>query len=350
MRVLYLYAGVMGYTMATVKALAAQNVDIHIVHWDHNKNSPYQVANHPDVHLYRRATLDTHEMYDLAKAINPVVVVLSGWMDAGYVMVAKRLRKEGHIVVIAFDTQWFGGPRQHVIGWIRRLYCGASYFDYAWVSGLYQYEFAQRLGFDRTRILFDLYSADTRLFEQANQEYLHGKESDYPHRLLFVGRFAPVKGLEELGMAWKLVGEKRRDWELHLIGKGPLKEQLQNIPGVIVKDFMQPEDLMRQVGQTGCFVLPSRVEPWGVVVHEFAAAGLPLILSDSVGAARTFLISGCNGYSFKAGDVKQLANKIEVIINKRDQDLFDMGRVSRQLSWRISPETSAANLLSVIRS
>ncbi len=92
--------------------------------------------------------------------------------------------------------------------------------------------------------------------------------------------------------AWQQLGAKEGDWELHLIGNGSLKAQLEATAGVVLKDFMQPEQLILEVANTGCFLLPSRGEPRGVVAHEFAAAGLPLILSDSVGAAGTFLISG----------------------------------------------------------
>ena len=38
------------------------------------------------------------------------------------------------------------------------------------------------------------------------------------------------------------------------------------------------------MAECGAFVLPSRKEPWGVVVQEAAAARMPVICSDSVGA------------------------------------------------------------------
>ena len=53
------------------------------------------------------------------------------------------------------------------------------------------------------------------------------------------------------------------------------------------EDFIQPENL-EKVKNAGCFVLPSLKDNWGVVVHEFAAAGLPLIISDGVGAKLLF--------------------------------------------------------------
>ena len=54
---------------------------------------------------------------------------------------------------------------------------------------------------------------------------------------------------------------------------------------------MQPEDLLAFMSTGKAFVLPSTFEPWGVAVHEFAAAGYPLILSDAVGAlARPWML------------------------------------------------------------
>ena len=76
--------------------------------------------------------------------------------------------------------------------------------------------------------------------------------------------------------AWKLIESNRDGWELHFIGNGSLKSKLTQEDGIIVSDFMQPNELVKEIPKTGCFILPSRHEPWGVVIHEFASAGIPL--------------------------------------------------------------------------
>jgi glycosyltransferase involved in cell wall biosynthesis len=55
------------------------------------------------------------------------------------------------------------------------------------------------------------------------------------------------------------------------------------------------------------FCLLSLREPWGVVVNEAAACGLPLVLSDRVGAAADLLRDGENGRLVPAGDVSATA-------------------------------------------
>jgi len=41
------------------------------------------------------------------------------------------------------------------------------------------------------------------------------------------------------------------------------------------KGFVQPSDLPNIFAQAGVFILPSRYEPWGVVIGEALASGLP---------------------------------------------------------------------------
>lgn len=348
MKILYLYTEVMGYTMATITALVERGAEVHVVHWDHKKLTPYQAPKLPNVYMYERSAMSVEDITRLTQELAPAITVVSGWQDKGYMAVARWLRSQGCIVVTGFDDQWHGTLRQYVAAALGFFGYFSRHYSHAWVSGVYQYEYARRLGFDKGRIIYDLYSADQSLFPKAFQSSFETKQRNYPHRFLFVGRFEAIKGLDTLFSAWQSLDQKRRDWELHLIGNGSLKTTLQGTPGVIVKDFMQPDKLVNEIADAGCFILPSRGEPWGVVVHEFAAAGMPLVLSDVVGAASTFLVSGLNGYSFKANDAAALAERMQKMIDYSDDELLAMSVASHRLSERITPHTSAANLLSIV--
>tara|TARA_B110000879_G_scaffold197603_1_gene268503 strand:+ start:256 stop:1308 length:1053 start_codon:yes stop_codon:yes gene_type:complete len=347
MKVLYLYAEIMGYTMATIRNLIERGHEVHIVHWDHKKLTPYQVTSWPNVYMYNRSTMSVRDIQGLVNKLSPEITVISGWEDKGYMKIARQLRLRGDIVVSGFDDQWLGKMRQNLAAILGQLGYFKRYYSHAWVSGVYQFEYARRLGFDKKHIIYDLYSADLSLFKKAYQDCLQDKQQNYPHRFLFVGRLEPVKGLDTLLKAWQSLGDSKLDWELHLVGNGSLKTELNATQGVFVKNFMQPECLMDEVAQAGCFVLPSRGEPWGVVVHEFAAAGMPLIVSDVVGAASTFLIPGMNGFSFEVNNSAALADKMLHIIKAKDEDLLQMSINSHKLSHKITAESSAANLLSV---
>jgi glycosyltransferase involved in cell wall biosynthesis len=348
MNVLYLYAEVMGYTMATIKALVGAGATVHLVHWDHRKLTPFRLSGYPDVHVHPRS-IQTHAgLRSLAQEVAPDITVVSGWQDQAYLSVARSLRKQRRRVVCTLDGQWHGRPRQYVAAVLGRCRYFSRYFSHAWVAGVYQYEYARKLGFTRHEIVFDLYSADTSLFETAYECDVEKKAARYPHRFVFVGRFEHIKGLDTLLRAWHQLGPARGDWELHVIGNGSLRDQLAATEGIVVKDFMQPDKLVQEVAAAGCLVLPSRGEPWGVVVHEFAAAGVPLIVSDVVGAASAFLVPGMNGYRFIANSAAELARAMEKIVAQPDAALAEMGRASHVLGHRITPDTSVSNLLSLL--
>ena len=67
--------------------------------------------------------------------------------------------------------------------------------------------------------------------------------------------------------------------EINCSGGGtfPVDTKILNIEN---KGFIQPKYLNDLLLNSSALILPSRYEPWGVIVHEAAAAGLPIIISD----------------------------------------------------------------------
>jgi glycosyltransferase involved in cell wall biosynthesis len=65
---------------------------------------------------------------------------------------------------------------------------------------------------------------------------------------------------------------------------------------VTIKDFLQPEELVSEYADADVFTLASRSDTYGVVVHEAAASGLPLVISRHAGASSTLVRHGENGF------------------------------------------------------
>jgi len=349
MKIIYLYPEVMGYTVATIKALADLGCEVHVVHWDEKKLTPYNMPDFSLFHKYPRAHQSFDSLKELINKISPKITVVPAWQDSTYLRISRWLRSHDKIVVSGLDQQWQASPKQKLASVLGKFRFFKRYFSHIWVCGVYQYEFARKIGYDKNEIIYDLYSADVSLFSNIFQRRLLIDSNDYPHRFLYVGRYEPVKGLNDLILAWQNLSTNRRNWQLHLVGSGSLRDSLYHTEGIVVKDFMQPEELAVEVQNAGCFVMPSIKEPWGVVAHEMAASGLPMVVSDAVGSSNAFLISGYNGYTYESTNLYQLEYCLNRIINHTNDDLIKMGYASHNLSKKISPLTSARNLLSVIQ-
>lgn len=92
------------------------------------------------------------------------------------------------------------------------------------------------------------------------------------------------------------------------------------------------------------FVLPSTFEPWGVVLQEAAAAGLPLIASHACGAAVHLLRAGYNGYLCEPGDAEGLAGALLQMHQASEEDRRLMGSASMSLATQFTPDLWAATL------
>tara|TARA_A200000113_G_scaffold225927_1_gene248786 strand:+ start:3536 stop:4591 length:1056 start_codon:yes stop_codon:yes gene_type:complete len=346
-KIVYLYCEVMGYTMATINKLVSENSEIHLVHWDHGKLTPYRFEENNSVTCYPRSLMNYSSIMELINRVEPELIVVSGWQDRVYLRVCKSLIDLEYKVICCFDDQWEGKSKQIIASFFAKIGLVRHFYTHAWVTGNRQYEYARHFGFPKNRIIFDLYSADLTLFDKIFQNSKKEKKAKYPHNFLFVGRIEKIKGLELLREVWQGLSQERRGWTCTIVGNGSLKNDFLNTPGFKVIDFQQPEKLSKIIQNSGCFILPSFFEPWGVVVHEQAASGLPLLLSDAVGASDTFLIDSMNGYSFQNRNAMSLRSKMIRIIDTSDQELYKMSEVSNHLSKRITPETSANNLLSL---
>jgi glycosyltransferase involved in cell wall biosynthesis len=341
-RILYLYTEVMGYTLATIRELVdGDRAEVHVVHWDQRKLTPFQAQPFDGLHLYARSSLAGQELSHLVRDLAPDLAVVSGWQDRGYLPVARLLRGQGVPVVVGFDDQWHGTLRQRAAAAGRVAL--QAFFSHAWVTGPQQYDYARRMGFAPPQIIQDLYSADVRIFQPPDAS---DRRAGNP-QLVFVGRLERVKGIDVLLEAWEMLREELPDWDLLLIGNGTFEASAAKASHVRVRAFLSPEDVAQELRAADAFVLPSRHEPWGVALHEAVASGLPVLCSRAVGAAATFVISGFNGVVFEPDSAVDLARAIRVLVRLGKDGRKTMGERSVELSRRISPATSAANLLSL---
>ena len=142
---------------------------------------------------------------------------------------------------------------------------------------------------------------------------------------LYVGRVVTVKNIGLLLNAFAETFGSSNDVSLRIVGAGDLldtyKEQFGDFDNIIFVGPKHGEDLREEYGSASAFVLPSIFEPWGLVVNEAMAAGLPVIVSDKVGAREDLVKGRETGLIFRHNDKQALADCMKSLVD--DSKLYE---------------------------
>jgi glycosyltransferase involved in cell wall biosynthesis len=345
-KILFLYTEIAGYLLSSVNALIENYaVEVHIVRWPVQQEAPFEFADNSKIKLYQRQAYDNSGLLELAGQLDPDIIICSGWVDKGYLNVVSKFK--GKIpTVLTLDNHWLGSAKQQVAR-VLSPFVLKSKFSHAWVPGTPQVAYAKKLGFKKISTGF--YSADVTVFESYYNANREAKKAAFPHRFIYIGRYLDFKGIFDMWEAFlRLQGEQENDWEFWCLGTGDDYAKRVEHPKIKHFGFVQPSEIGQYIEQTGVFVLPSHKEPWAVTVHEFAAAGFPLICSDKVGAVDRFMDEGKNGYVHRAGNQEELFQAMKNMVNKTDEELLEMGAKSVALAHSITPKSWADTLMKML--
>ena len=282
----------------------------------------------------------------MLEEFRPQVALVTGWITEVFNRAARWMRANEAEVVALVDNPWRGTLRQRLGCLVARSIFPRRYTA-MWVPGQRSLPLARRLGYTGNRLLQGLYSADTDVFGPVGARRFNSGSNRWPRSFLFVGRMVETKGVADLLEAYRAYRAMVPDgWELWLAGIGPLAERAHGLDGVRLLGFLDPTELAKTMSEAGCLILPSYYEPWGVVVHEATAAGLPVLCSRECGSSDYLVGEDRNGYLFSAGDVATLAHLMLRI--SAHCDLAGFSRHSLGLSKQFSPQRWAYTLMKFV--
>jgi glycosyltransferase involved in cell wall biosynthesis len=292
--------------------------------------------------------------------LRPDVAVISGWSTfAAQAAIAWcRARGVPYVLVVESHDE---GPRP---GWRRkvkgavvpRVVAGASS---VLVTGSLARDSMVRRGAAPDRVHVFANTVDVDGFAR-EAERLAGRRAalraalgagDGDVVVLSVARLAPEKGLDVLVRAVAASGDQRL--LLVVAGDGPERARLESLAHelgahLVLTGDVKWERIVELYVAADVFALLSVREPWGVVVNEAAACGLPLVLSDRVGAAHDLLRNGENGALVGAGDVAGAARALGELA--ADPELRRVqGERSRELAAGWGYEPSVEGFLAAVR-
>lgn len=339
-KIVFLYSELADYFVNAAKKLS-QEAEVYVIRWPVNKEAPFQF-NFDGLHVVQK---DEINLSEFLSRIQPDAIVVSGWMDQEYVSAVKKFKKSIPIV-LALDNHWTGNWKQRIWKMLAPFKLHNIY-THAWVPGEKQLKYAQKLGFKN--ILKSFYVANTKVFDD-NYKMNQSLRNYDQKTILYVGRYVEHKGIFELWDAFAELSGDFPDWKLKCIGTGEEWDQRKKHDKIEHLGFMQPEELAKVVAEASFVVIPSKFEPWGVVVQEMAISGMPLIVTDCVGAAQTF-VGKENGEIIATNDLNiQLQKVLQEIMQLDPNELREMGEKSHQKGMSLTPEYWVNEILSTLKS
>jgi len=368
-RVLILSEIISPYRIPVFNALACdERLDLHVVflsetdkglrQWRVYKDEirfPYEVLPSARFRGRKGSLLLNWKLHSSLERFAPEVIVCGGY---NYVAAWEALWwAKNHNVEMVL---WSESNRHDARSGRRFVESMKTYFlsrcDRFVVPGKSAREYLEMLGAEERQITIAPNAIDNEWF-QAQAQPIRGQslkcrtEFGLPARfMLFSGRLVREKGVFDLLDAYATLPEDvRLQVGVVFAGDGASKRELERRarkirPGMVCfSGFLQREELAGFYALAEALILPTHSDPWGLVVNEAMACGLPAIVSEVAGCALDLVTDGWNGYVVAAHDVEALRTGIHRLAT--DSELRqNMGVNSLKRIQNFSPEMCAKGL------
>jgi len=174
-------------------------------------------------------------------------------------------------------------------------------------------------------------------------------------RYLYVGRISAEKGLNTLLHALARVRAHKPTATLCLVGAGQERDNLERLTehldlreSVCFAGGKSGAELFAEYSRATCLVLPSRSEPWGLVVNEALAYGCPVVVSAHCGCVPELVIEGKTGFVHRVDDIADLAAKMLDALH-HFSDIGQSAQASIEHMKAFSPDMAAKQIMRGIR-
>jgi glycosyltransferase involved in cell wall biosynthesis len=282
---------------------------------------------------------------DALQSLQPCAVCINGYAVPEAVAALAWCRANDRRAILMSET--FEPSTNPVKTWVKRW--RVRQFDAALVGGRLHARYLASLGFPARKVRIGYDVVDNGHFSRAAAPVAGVPQA----RFLFANtRFLRRKGIDALLRAYARYRDiQARDsragerWHLVVSGSGEMERPWKRLAARLrVADtvhwlgFVQYEQLPAIYRAAGVFVHPARQEPWGLVVNEAAAAGLPLVVGRRVGAACELVRHGVNGFLIDPDDTESVAEVLVRVTRMPDAERRSMGDASSRIARRFAPE------------
>ncbi len=228
------------------------------------------------------------------------------------------------------------------------------------VAGRSSMEYAKSFNVASDRIVVAPDAVDNDFFMRAAEAARSSAESvrerlNLPKRyFLYCGRLVREKGVFDLLEAYAALPPSIRcEVGLVFAGDGQARAKLESIARqqtlgeIRFTGFQRREQLAELYALADALMFPTHSDPWGLVVNEAMACGLPVIATNVAGCVADLVEDGWNGRVVDKRNPRQLASAMAEIASHPDITL--LGGRSAERIGRNSPERCAAGFVEAIQ-
>lgn len=317
----------------------------------------YEVLPGRDLYI-RSLDWGLHLSWGVTQALRrlaPDVIVGTGYVSPAYLTAQRYARRYGLGYVLwsgsTLATSRIGkGP----LRWMKR--CFLRRCDAFLSYGTDATQALTTLGANPSRIVSGRNTVDVDFFARLAADACEAPSfaewrSRFPARvILYTGQMLDRKGVMDLIQAFQQANCP--DLGLVLVGDGPefdnYRRVTQGMTGVFWEGYVQSRDMGPYLAAADVLVMPSYLEPWGLVVNEAMAAGLPVIATTCSGATTDLVREGETGYAFTAGDVNRLATLL-CSVAREPEKWKKMGEEAARRMQIYTPQDYAHAFLQSVR-
>lgn len=270
-------------------------------------------------------------------AFDPDVLFVCGWARPLPPFVARCEKLAKVPKVLCCDMPWEWTMRKIAARFV--LWRHLRRFRKIFVPGHRAAIYGRWLGFRHEDIVQGEYGIDLSRFGESGPDQRVVLE-DTRKRFVFVGRLSPEKGVVTLVDAYQRYRRKGGDWLLDVYGMGRERKRLNDVDGITVHGFVQPDEIPSIYAHAGAFVLASKWDPWPLVILESCASGLPIICTKN--CWNRYELIRENGFVVPVGDAEAMATAMLHVGNLK-------GERGRELAANYSCKKWTERVVALVR-
>jgi len=293
---------------------------------------------------------------------SPDAVLTLGWYGLKNMIALRWAAKTKTPAILCTDSNQFDFVRRSLGETVKRSL--VRHYGVGWAAGQYSRNYLHTLEMDPQRIVVGPVDTIDNAHFHAGAEAARAQADTLRQRyrlpesyFLAANRLSPEKNVLGLLQAYDIYRRRTPNspWRLVIVGEGSQRRQIEQrilelgLSELVVLAGLASFDVLPvYYGLANAFILASTKEPWGVVVNEAAAAGLPLLVSNRAGSAPHLIRESINGFSFDPANATEMAVRMCDIPNgKVARDA--MGQASRRIVDGWTPERYADSLFKAVQ-